>query len=188
MDILGIGLQELFFILVIILLVARPKDIAGTARNLGKGLNRLYKSPNYQVIRKASHEIRNLPARLAREAQLEELEELKLAQQDLKEAAQSIGESTKPFQAWVEDVKPGSGAPPAGRTATPRAANGPRPASPTASRPVEANPEPASTPANRPVEANGEPASPPPSPPMEADGSPSALPPDAADDPGTGNT
>jgi Sec-independent protein translocase protein TatA len=157
MDILGVGLQELFFILVIILLVARPKDIAGTARNIGKGLNRLYKSPNYQVIRKASHEIRNLPARLAREAQLEELEELKLAQQELKDAAQSIGESTKPFQAWVEDVKPGGGAPPASSAATPRAANGPRPANTPASQPAEANGDPAARPAEAPADDAGAP-------------------------------
>jgi Sec-independent protein translocase protein TatA len=150
MDILGIGLQELFFILVIILLVARPKDIAGTARNIGRALNRLYKSPNYQVVRRASQEIRNLPARLAREAQLEELEELKLAQRDLQETAKTIGESAKPFQAWVEEVKPGRGAAPAGQASAPQAANGPRPAS---QPPSEAGTEPS----GRPADAAGDP-------------------------------
>ncbi|MCC6188561.1 MAG: twin-arginine translocase TatA/TatE family subunit [Anaerolineales bacterium] len=106
MDLLGIGLPELLLIVIIILLVASPKDIAKTARGLGRGLNRLYRSPNYQVIRKASEEVRNLPARLAREAHLEELNELKEAERELREAANSIGESVKPFQAWVEDLGP----------------------------------------------------------------------------------
>jgi sec-independent protein translocase protein TatB len=141
MEVLGVGPLELIFILIIILLVAGPKDIANTARNLGKGLNRLYKSPNYQVIRRASQEIRNLPARLAREAQLEELEELKVAQKELQDAAQSIGDSTKPFQAWVADVSGSTPnpppkstaappqAPPKGTTAPPQARpNGPAPA------------------------------------------------------------
>jgi len=148
MDILGIGLQELLFILVIILLIARPKDIAGTARSIGRSLNRLYKSPNYQVIRRASQEIRNLPARLAREAQIEELQELKLAQQDLQDAARTIGDSTKPFQAWVEDVKPGSGPPPAAQAAVPRPTNGPRPPSAPASPPAEASSEPTARPSD----------------------------------------
>lgn len=123
MEFLGIGWLELFLIFIIILLVAGPNDIQKGARALGRSLNRLNRSANYQMIRRASQELRNLPARLAQEAQLEEiknlqaLKELKEAQNDLQAAANSIGQA-RPYQAWVEDLSPpaagGTPAPPAG--------------------------------------------------------------------------
>jgi Sec-independent protein translocase protein TatA len=156
MDLFGIGIGELLFILIIILLVAGPKDIAKTARNLGRGLNRIYKSPNYQIIRKASQEIRNLPARLAREAHLEELDELKAAKKDLEAAANAIGqEAAKPFQAWVEDMSPPKAAPaqlnspPAGRASPPAE---PEPtASPLSMPPTDGGSTPAGIPASAPA-------------------------------------
>ena len=111
MEFLGIGPMELMFILLLILLVFGPKDIARMARSFGHFLNRLYKSENYKIIQRTSEEIRNLPNRLAREAQLEEL------QKDVKEAG-TIGPiglpsapSEKPFQAWTQALPPASGTP-----------------------------------------------------------------------------
>ncbi len=107
MEVLGIGPLEFLFIFIIILLVLGPKDIEKTARNLGKGLNRIYKSPNYQVIRKASEEIRNLPSRLAAEAQLDELKEMaefKEIEKDLNEAVKTINAGANdPMKAWIEE-------------------------------------------------------------------------------------
>ena len=107
MEILGIGPLEFLLIFVIILLVLGPRDIEKTARNLGKNLNKLYRSQNYQVIRKASEEIRNLPARLAAEAQLEELKEMadfKDLQQDLTETVKEINTAAvDPLKAWTEE-------------------------------------------------------------------------------------
>ncbi|MCC7359104.1 MAG: twin-arginine translocase TatA/TatE family subunit [Anaerolineales bacterium] len=107
MEILGIGPLEFLLIFVIILLVLGPKDIEKTARNLGKNLNKLYRSQNYQVIRKASEEIRNLPARLAAEAQLEELKEMaefKELKEDLNETVKEINTAaTDPLRAWTEE-------------------------------------------------------------------------------------
>ncbi len=107
MEVLGIGPLEFLFIFIIILLVLGPKDIEKTARNLGKNLNRLYRSPNYQVIRKASEEIRNLPARLAAEAQLDELKEMadfKDIEKDLNETVKTINTAANdPMKAWVEE-------------------------------------------------------------------------------------
>ena len=109
MEVLGIGPLEFLFIFIIILLVLGPKDIEKTARNLGKNLNRLYRSPSYQVIRKASEEIRNLPTRLAAEAQLEELKEMadfKDIEKDLNAAVKDINTAAAdPMKAWVEEQK-----------------------------------------------------------------------------------
>jgi len=130
MDFLGIGPLELVFILIIILLVAGPKDIEKSARSLGRGLNRLYRSANYQVIRRASQELRNLPEYLAREAQVEELNELKTLGDELNDTAK-IGLPERPFQAWVQPLPrpsgnkpPGSPMPPAGEPAPDAPAGG----------------------------------------------------------------
>ena len=71
MEILGIGPLELIFILIIILLVVGPKDLQRTARAIGRFINRLNKSEDFKVIQRASQELRNLPQRLAQEAQLD---------------------------------------------------------------------------------------------------------------------
>src|SRR5258708_30423068 len=107
MELFGIGPMEFVFILIIILLVVGPKDIEKFARNFGKILNRIYKSPGYNIVRQASDELRNLPARLAKEAQLDELkdmDELKQIKTDLQEANQTIRRADKPFDAWVNDL------------------------------------------------------------------------------------
>jgi Sec-independent protein translocase protein TatA len=177
--------MELLFILIIILLVVGPKDIANTARNTGRFLNKLNRSPNYQAIRRASEELRNLPQRLAQEAQLDELKELeKQVEKELQDTANTISDAQKPFQAWVKDMtapmsKDGVPAPtpPAGPPQTTVAAptpaanaaiserTGSTPATTTPTTP-EAN---GSTPAATPpatgattLESQPEPASPPP--------------------------
>src|SRR5260221_6473073 len=107
MELFGIGPMEFIFILIIILLVIGPNDIQKFARNFGKFLNRLYKSPGYNMVRQASDELRNLPARLAREAQLEDLknmDELKQIKSDLEEAGSSLKRTDKPFDAWINDL------------------------------------------------------------------------------------
>jgi Sec-independent protein translocase protein TatA len=107
MELFGIGPMEFVFILIIILLVVGPKDIEKFARNFGKILNRVYKSPGYNMVRQASDELRNLPARLAKEAQLDELkdmDELKGLKSDLQAANKTLRRSDKPFDAWVNDL------------------------------------------------------------------------------------
>jgi Sec-independent protein translocase protein TatA len=140
MEFLGIGWLELFAIIIIILLVAGPKDIERGARGLGRLINRLNRSPSYQAIRRASTELRNLPQRLAREANLEELkaltqevqqvkEEVQQVRQEIKENTQNIAGPGKSFQAWVKELPAPETAPPAEpqAPATP-APNGPTPA------------------------------------------------------------
>ncbi len=113
MDFLGVGWLEFFAILIIVLLVAGPKDIERGARGLGRLINRLNHSPAYQAVRRASNELRNLPQRLAREANLEELKELtqevqqvkqevQQVRQEIKESTSSLAAPHKAFQAWVQ--------------------------------------------------------------------------------------
>lgn len=108
MDFLGIGPAELIVILLVIILVIGPKDIGKTARSIGRFLNRVYKSDEWRTVTEASRTIRTLPNRLAREAELEELQEIKDtfedAKKDLVDAKDEIEESTKELKEGQEEV------------------------------------------------------------------------------------
>lgn len=74
MDFLGVGPLELFFILVIALVVLGPSDMVKAGRTLGRVLRKIVTSPNWRLLQETSREIRYLPNRLIREAGMEELQ------------------------------------------------------------------------------------------------------------------
>ncbi|MFZ2098624.1 MAG: hypothetical protein WAV05_18485 [Anaerolineales bacterium] len=74
MEILGIGPLELFFILLIALIVLGPGDMVKAGRTLGRFLHRVITSPEWRTVQKASRELRYLPNRLMREANLEDFQ------------------------------------------------------------------------------------------------------------------
>ena len=71
MEILGVGWQELIFIVIIALIVLGPKDMQKAGRSLGRWLNQLVQSDGWKVFQKTSSELRNLPRNLMREANME---------------------------------------------------------------------------------------------------------------------
>ncbi len=73
MDFLGIGLPELLTLFVILLLILGPKDMAKTGRTVGKIFRKITLSDEWKGLKKITREVRTLPNRMAREAQLEEL-------------------------------------------------------------------------------------------------------------------
>ncbi len=106
MDILGIGPLELIFILLIALIVVGPKDLAKVGRTLGRTLNRIYRSDSWRVLNEASQTIRTLPNRLAREAALEELDEVK---KDVDKTREELESESRKFdqslKAWTQPAK-----------------------------------------------------------------------------------
>lgn len=105
MDILGVGPLELIFVLIIAILIIGPRDLGKTAKTLGRFLNRVYKSDEWRALTEASRTLRTLPNRLAREAELEELNEIKESiqetAQDLKQSQQAL---TKEAQATISKL------------------------------------------------------------------------------------
>ena len=90
MNIFGIGPLEIIFVFIIGLLVLGPEGMIEAGRKLGKFLRSIIKSTWWQNVRKGVNEIQYLPQRLMREAELEELNELR----DLaKNSFPSIGRS-----------------------------------------------------------------------------------------------
>ena len=84
MEILGIGPQELIFVIIIALIVLGPKDMQKAGRTIGQWLNRVVKSAGWKAFQQTSRELRNLPNTLMREANL-----------DLTETEKEIRESMK---------------------------------------------------------------------------------------------
>ena len=76
MEIFGIGAQELFFIVLIAIIVLGPKDMQKAGKTVGRWLNRVMRSDGWRAFQRASKEIRSLPTNLMREANMEELQEM----------------------------------------------------------------------------------------------------------------
>lgn len=118
MEFLGIGPLELAFILLIVLLVVGPRDVTKTARGLGRAIRSITRSEMWQTVTLASRELRTLPHRLAREAELEELQKAR------EEAMVGMDvHADTSLAAWTKNgnQEPSPSAPPAGDPATPSA-------------------------------------------------------------------
>lgn len=89
MELLGVGPLELLFVLILAILIIGPDDLGKTARSIGRFLNRMYKSDEWKAVTQASRSLRTLPNRLAREAELEQFDELRA---DIEQASQEIHE------------------------------------------------------------------------------------------------
>jgi len=83
MEVLGVGLPELAFIVLIALILLGPKDMVAAGRTLGRALRKFVTSPAWQVMRHTGEEIQKLPTKLMREAGLEELQGLQKEVQDV---------------------------------------------------------------------------------------------------------
>ncbi len=131
MDIFGIGPTELAFIILIALILLGPKDMEKVGRTIGRFLRDMTKSEGWRAFRDTSRELRNLPNRLMREANLEDLEK------DIGKIGKEIEESTtvKGFGTWAD--------PSAAKPKAPQ----PKPETAEAPEPQIASPEPPQPPA-----------------------------------------
>ncbi len=106
MEFLGVGPMELAFIILIALILIGPRDIAKTARSAGRFLNRMYRSEAWKTLNEASQNLRTLPNRLAREAELEELKEVKQTLDETRAALTSAKPTLDGLQAWSNPSPP----------------------------------------------------------------------------------
>lgn len=68
MEILGIGMSELIFIVIIALIVLGPKDMQKAGKTIGKFLRDIVTSDGWKIFQQTSRELRTLPNRLIRDA------------------------------------------------------------------------------------------------------------------------
>jgi Sec-independent protein translocase protein TatA len=69
MEILGVGLPELIFILLLVLVIFGPKDLEKAGKMAGRAIFRFLNSDTWKAIR----QVGKLPAELVRQAGLDEL-------------------------------------------------------------------------------------------------------------------
>lgn len=73
MEILGIGVPEFVFILIIALIVLGPKDMQKAGKTIGIWMRKVVMSSEWQNIRNASNKLKTLPNQLMREANLDDI-------------------------------------------------------------------------------------------------------------------
>lgn len=109
MELFGVGPLEVLLIVFLAIVLFGPKDIVQTARSAGRFLNRLYRSEGWRTLLRTSETLRTLPNRLAREAELEELDALRQTMTATKKTiADSAREVDRGLRAWTPS---GSSAP-----------------------------------------------------------------------------
>ena len=77
MDILGIGIPELAFIVVIALIVLGPRDMQKAGKTIGSWMRKVVMSPEWREVKDASTKLKRLPNQLMREANLGDFEQYK---------------------------------------------------------------------------------------------------------------
>ena len=83
MQFIGIGPLEFLLIAVIAIIVLGPKGMVKAARETGKLIRKVIRSPLWREMMDTSREIRDLPNKIAREAGIDEdLEELRRSARD----------------------------------------------------------------------------------------------------------
>jgi sec-independent protein translocase protein TatB len=106
-ELLGVGPLEVLLVLLLAIVLFGPKDIARSARSAGRFLNRLYHSEGWRTLLRTSETLRTLPNRLAREAELEELDSVRKTLADTRRA---VGEGVRTdesgFKAWTRSESP----------------------------------------------------------------------------------
>ena len=113
MEFLGVGPMELFFIIILALIILGPRDMQKAGKTLGQWMNRMVKSDTWKLVRQASNKIKYLPNELMRDAGLEEIKNAsqeisKVVQQDISQTNKDISRDIEdPFKAWREQ-NPGS--------------------------------------------------------------------------------
>ncbi len=131
MDILGIGIPELGFIILIALIVLGPKDMQKAGKTIGKWMRKVVLSPEWREIKNASRQIKLLPNQLMREANLEEFEqykrELNITMPTDSEKSDNV-DTNAPYGTWSGSVHQRKKTP---NSIAPRVDNEPAPAKST---------------------------------------------------------
>lgn len=99
MEILGIGVPEIMFVLILALILLGPKDMVKAGRTIGRALRKFIMSPTWQAMRTTGREIQQIPTKLMREAGLEEI------QAELQEVKGNVQTAAKESLSQIQSVE-----------------------------------------------------------------------------------
>ncbi|MBN2385531.1 MAG: twin-arginine translocase TatA/TatE family subunit [Anaerolineales bacterium] len=130
MEIFGIGITEILFILLLALILLGPQDLQKYGRSLGEGLRKLVKSDTWRTITQTSRKLKDIPTELMREAGVDEMRreiEQTIAPPGIRQArfaagARPPGPASGPWsESWeVDPDEQPAQAPPDGKPSTSR--------------------------------------------------------------------
>lgn len=103
MDFLGIGPMELIAILLILFVVMGPSDLVKMGSTLGRALRKFRLSGTWRAVQNATRELRSLPNTLARQAGIDEVENL-TDLSGLKEIEEEIESELEKPKAVIQDL------------------------------------------------------------------------------------
>lgn len=92
MDIFGIGLPEIIFILLLVVIIFGPKDLEKMAKKVGSGISRFIRSDTFRDLRR----IGELPNELVRKAGLDDFRAEVTPRDGLKPKAPPAGQALSP--------------------------------------------------------------------------------------------
>ena len=118
MNFLGVGPLEIVFLVIIALIVLGPKDMVKAGRTIGRFMRQVVMSENWRAIQGISSEIRNLPTRLMREANLEDMQK-DLPNLGLDGVQKDLNRWQKDLSDWTTTPPVGSPPPPNTNTISP---------------------------------------------------------------------
>ncbi len=102
MEFLGVGPQELIFIIIIALIILGPKDMQKAGRTLGKWMRSIVTSDGWKIFQQTSRELRTLPNRLMREAN-EDLNQIKQdIDKELKGVSSAVSQQENSISSWMK--------------------------------------------------------------------------------------
>jgi len=85
MQLFGVGILEVIFILAIAIIVLGPQGMVKAAHSVGRAIRKILRSPIWSMMLDTQRELRDIPTRLVREAGLEEdLEEIRKSSQEVR--------------------------------------------------------------------------------------------------------
>jgi len=136
MEILGIGPSELFFIVIIALIILGPKDMQKAGRTIGKWLRSIVTSDGWKIFQQTSRELKTLPNRLMREAN----EEVNKIGNDINNSISTPTRRDDNSSSWMRNPNIPSRSTPVSTPSTPASPPG-NPTAPTAAAPTQAESE-----------------------------------------------
>ena len=93
MELFGVGWVELIVVIVIALIILGPSDMANLGRTLGRFMRKVVMSPEWRALLAIGSEVKEMPTKLMREAQFEDLN--KEIQAELQGPLKDIDQSIK---------------------------------------------------------------------------------------------
>ncbi len=104
MEIFGIGIGEVFLIIIIALIILGPQDTIKAGRNLGRAVRRFFSSEEWRTLLQASKEIRTIPEKLMEETGLDHPEDIFPSEAEIREQA-GLNDLQKDVASWNADLE-----------------------------------------------------------------------------------